>query len=93
MMERLRLDDVSYFVYTGQEDVPDGVICVQVHPSVKVICGKAFFAQERLLSVEFHDGLEVIKKHAFYKCMSLREILIPPSVRMIEDSAFKSDQG
>jgi len=42
--KRLRLDDdVANFVYNGQENVPDGVIRVQVHPSIKVIRVWAFF--------------------------------------------------
>jgi hypothetical protein len=54
---RRRLDDdAANFVYTGQENVPDGVIRVQVHP---------FFQQSRLISVELHNGIEVIEKDAF----------------------------
>ena len=40
------------------------------------------------MSVEFYDGVEVIKKQAFQDCRSLRKILIPPSVRAIKDWAF-----
>ena len=70
--KRLRLDDdTANFVYTGQENVPDGVIRVRVHPSIKVIRAKAFFRQSRLISVELHDGLVVIKKDAFCHCRSL----------------------
>jgi hypothetical protein len=36
-------DDAANFIYTGQENVPDGVICIRVHPSIKVICARAFF--------------------------------------------------
>ena len=53
MMERSHLDDAAYIIYTGQEDVPDGVIRVRVHPSVRVICGRAFIGRKRLISVEF----------------------------------------
>ena len=81
-------DDAANFVYTGQENVPDGVIRVRVHPSIRVIRAKAFFRQTRLISVELHDGIEVIQEDAFYDCRSLREILFPPSVRAIKDSAF-----
>jgi len=64
--ERLRLDDdAACFVYTGQENVPDGVIRVRVHPSIRVIRAMAFFEQSRLISVDLHDGLEVIEKQAF----------------------------
>ena len=57
--KRLRLDnDTANFVYTGQENVPRGVICVGVHPSVKVIRARAFFRQSLLMSVELHDGID-----------------------------------
>ena len=63
---RLRLDnDTAIFVYTGQENVPNDVIRVRVHPSIKVIRARAFFRQRRLISAELHDGLEVIKNNAF----------------------------
>ena len=42
--KRLRLDDdAANFVYTGQENVPDSVIHVRVHASIKVIRATAFF--------------------------------------------------
>jgi hypothetical protein len=40
------------------------------------------------MSVELHDGLEVIEKEAFEECRSLREMLFPPSVRAIKEGAF-----
>jgi len=86
---RLRLDDdAANFVYTGQENVPDGVIRVRVHPSIRVIRARAFFRQSRLIAVELHDGIEVIDFSAFGDCRSLREMLFPPSVRAIKDQAF-----
>ena len=89
-----RLDNnAANFIYTGQENVPDGVIRVRVHPSIKVICARAFFRQSRLIGVELHDGLEVIEREAFYNCRSLREILSPPSVRAIEEGAFDGCLG
>jgi len=88
MMERLRLDDdAADFVYIGQVFVPDGVIHVRVHPSIKVIRKWAFFGQTRLISVDLHDGLEVIGVAAFKGC-AFEHINIPSSVRAIEDSAF-----
>ena len=81
-------DDAANFVYTGQENAPDGVIHVQVHPSIRVIRARAFFQQYRLISVELHDGIEVIEEKAFYNCRSLREMLFPPSVRTIKNGAF-----
>ena len=92
--KRLRHDnDAAIFVYTGQENVPDGVIHVRVHPSINVICVKAFLRQSRLMSVEFHDGLKVIEEDAFRDCRSLREMLFPPSVRAIEYRAFAGCSG
>ena len=79
---RLCLDnDAVNFVCTCQENVPDGLIRIRVHPSIKVIHARAFFLQSRLISVELHDGIDVIEKQAFYSCRSLREMLLPPSVR------------
>ena len=94
--ERKRLrpdDDVASFVYAGQENVPDGVIRVRVHPSIKVIRARAFLDQTRLISVELHDGIEVIEKEAFRGCKSLREMMFPPSVRAIEYRAFGNCSG
>ena len=45
------------------------------------------------MSVELHDGIEVIEKEAFYECRSLREILFPPSVRAIKKGAFENCSG
>ncbi len=86
-------DDAVNFVYTGQENVPEGVIRVRVHPSIKVIRERAFFRQSLLIGVELHDGLEVIEKKAFYECRSLREILFPLTVRAIKDWAFYGCSG
>jgi len=92
--KRLRLDDdAACFVYTGQENVPDGVIHVRVHPSIRVIRAKAFLRQIRLISVDLHDGLEVIEMDAFCDCRSLREMLFPPSGRAIKDWAFDGCLG
>ena len=93
--KRRHLDDhaAAIFVYTGQENVPDGVIRVRVHPSIKVIRARAFFRQRRLISAELHDGLEVIEEYAFEECRSLHEILFPPSVRAIGAGAFYNCSG
>ena len=80
--KRLRLDDdAANFVNTGQANVPEGVIHVPVHPSVRVISAKAYLRQSQLISVELHNGLEVIEEEAFSYCSSLRKILFPSSVR------------
>jgi hypothetical protein len=43
------------------EDVPQDVIHVRVHPSVRVIHARAFISRIRLISVEFHNGIKVIE--------------------------------
>jgi len=92
--KRLRLDDdAACFVYTGQANVPDGVIRVRVHPSITVIRAKAFFQQSRLISLELHNGIEVIEEEAFCDCRSLREMLFTPSVRAIKAEAFLNCSG
>jgi hypothetical protein len=91
--KRLQLDNyMAKFVYTGQENVPVNVNHVQVHPSIKVIHARAFL-RSLLMSVELHDGIGLIEKHAFYKCKFLCKILFPPFVRAIEDYAFFGCSG
>jgi hypothetical protein len=45
------------------------------------------------MSVELHNGIEVIEEEAFYECRSLREMLFPPSVRAIKAWAFLNCSG
>jgi hypothetical protein len=83
------------FVYRGREgeNIPRGVIRVRVHPSVRVIRGKAFTGCKLLMSVKLHDGIEVIGEESFQQCTSLREIFIPPAIRAIKNGAFKGCSG
>lgn len=34
------------------------------------------------------DGVSAIGKHAFYKCQQLRRVVIPPSVKIVENNPF-----
>ena len=87
--KRLCLDDnAANFVYTGQGNVPRGVIHVRILPSIKVIRVRAFLRQTLLMSVELHDGLEVIEKEAFEECTSLQEISVPTVIKVIKNQAF-----
>ena len=89
--ERKRLclgDDAANFVYTNLEDyVPDGVIHVRVHPSIKVIPPRAFYRRRGLTTAILNNGLEEIGERAFWGCV-LVCINIPPSVRAIKNYAF-----
>ena len=50
------------FVYMGgDQHVPDGVIHVIIHPSVKIILRRAFHHRRQLVSVAMHDGVEIIE--------------------------------
>ena len=88
--ERKRLclgDDAANFVYTNLEDyVPDGVIHVRVHPSIKVIPPRAFYRRRGLTTAILNNGLEEIGERAFWGCV-LVCINIPPSVRAIKNYA------
>jgi hypothetical protein len=83
-------DEGAYFIYTGQwfEDIPQDVICVRVHPSVRRIVNEAFAGCLQLTIVILGEGLEEIGRWAFCGCTSLRVIVIPPTVRVIHKWAF-----
>ena len=63
----------NIFVYTGQQDVHGDVTHVRIDNSVKIIPGYAFYYNENLVSVEFHDGAEKIEDRVFYG-ISLRRL-------------------
>jgi hypothetical protein len=80
-------DDV--FIYMGDDQrVPEDVTHVRVHKSVKTIRG-AFNECIHLVSIEMHDGVEIIEWWAFYNCTSLRGIKLP-GVRVIGKMAFRN---
>ena len=60
---------------------------VHVHKSVKIIPRYALRNCQNLVSIEMHDGVEIIKEEAFCKCHTLRSINLS-GVRVIEDKAF-----
>ena len=62
-------DNNDVFVYMGgDQQVPWDVTHVRVHKSVKIIPFRAFFRREHLVSVEMHDGVEIIEEGAFNNC-------------------------
>ena len=79
-------DDI--FVYLGgDQEVPDGVTHAIIDPSVKFVRMRAFYNRRQLVSVIFHDGLEIIEFEAFCGCSSLPRIKLP-GVKKIGDNAF-----
>ncbi|KAK1737879.1 leucine-rich repeat domain-containing protein [Skeletonema marinoi] len=66
---------IDIFVYLGgDQEVPLNVVRVVIDRSVKIIPARAFEKRRVLVSVKFHDGVEVIEKYAFRGCKSLRRL-------------------
>ena len=58
-------DDNDVFIYMGGDQrVPRNVRYVRVHKSVKIITREAFQHCIHLVSIEMHDGVEIIKEYA-----------------------------
>ena len=59
-------DDDEIFVYMGgDQQVPQRIRRARIHKSVKTIRARAF-SNRSLISVDFHDGIEIIEADAFY---------------------------
>eukprot|EP00577_Skeletonema_sp_RCC1716_P020551 CAMPEP_0113414348 /NCGR_PEP_ID=MMETSP0013_2-20120614/23962_1 /TAXON_ID=2843 ORGANISM="Skeletonema costatum, Strain 1716" /NCGR_SAMPLE_ID=MMETSP0013_2 /ASSEMBLY_ACC=CAM_ASM_000158 /LENGTH=293 /DNA_ID=CAMNT_0000301185 /DNA_START=1 /DNA_END=879 /DNA_ORIENTATION=- /assembly_acc=CAM_ASM_000158 len=81
------------FVYTGGDQVvPRNVRRVRIDKSVKIIPREAFFHRQHLIYVEFHDGIERIKKRAFEGCELLRSVKLL-GVKVVEEGAFAYCRG
>lgn len=82
---------ILYHVYMGgsnnQHHMPANVRHVRIHESIKIIPAKAFKDCHRLMSVEFHNGVEIIEEYAFCNCPFLQNVILP-GVRIIEANAF-----
>ena len=80
-------DDI--FVYLGgDQEVPMHITHAVIDPSVNIVRRGAFEGRRQLVSVIFHDGLEIVEEYAFLDCVSLREIKLL-GVREIRDEAFR----
>eukprot|EP00986_Skeletonema_menzelii_P012350 scaffold6796_cov142-Skeletonema_menzelii.AAC.1 len=81
-------DDDEIFVYMGgDQQVPWGARRARIHRSVKIVPREAFYYREQLISVEFHDDIEIIEEEAFECCISLRSIKLL-GVKIIKKWAF-----
>eukprot|EP00984_Skeletonema_dohrnii_P006845 scaffold2435_cov92-Skeletonema_dohrnii-CCMP3373.AAC.9 len=81
-------DGGNIFIYLGgDQEVPLNVEHVVIDRSVKIIPAKAFYDRRELVSVKFHDGVEVIEKYAFARCKSLRRLKLA-GVREVRHMAF-----
>ena len=82
------LDDDAIFVYMGgDQEVPDGVRRARIHKSVKIVRRRAFQWRRNLISVKFHDGVEIIEQSAFAGCVLLKSIKLL-GVKIIKGWAF-----
>ncbi len=57
--------------------------------SVKLVMQEAFSECSRLYKVTFKNGIEEIEKNAFAGCSFLRVVIIPKSIKKIDDKAFE----
>ena len=77
------------FVYTGgNQRVPDDVRHARIHESVNIIGAGAFENRRRLISVEFHDGIEIVEERAFYGCPLTGDIILM-GVKIVKKGAFE----
>jgi hypothetical protein len=79
------------FIYTGPggESPPQNVVRVRVDPSVTSIPARAFDRRKKLTEVELCEGLVEIGDSSFMWCdHSITKIIIPNSLRRINDYAF-----
>ena len=84
-------DNNDVFVYMGgvvPQHLREIITHVRVHKSVKIIPARSFYDCENLVSIEFHDGVEIIEHWAFSSC-TLREIKLL-GVRVIGEGAFSN---
>ena len=82
------VDDEIFVYMGGHQEVPDEVRRARIHKSVKIIRRRAFHSRQQLMSVEFHDGVEIIEEDAFNWCTSLSGSIKLLGIRIIERKAF-----
>jgi hypothetical protein len=82
-------EEDEIFVYMGgDQHVPVRVRRARIHKSVKIVRARAFQNRINLVSVEFHDGIEIIEEDAFNECISLSGSIKMLGIRIIKGGAF-----
>jgi hypothetical protein len=67
--------NIVRFIYTGEENIPDG--STHIFVDVAVITAEAFANHPRIVEVICHDRVEKIEEWAFWRCPKLRRIIMP----------------
>ena len=77
------------FVYMGgHQEVPEHVRRARIYEDVNIIRRLAFYNRRHLLSVEFHDGVEIIEENAFMHCVLLCGSIKLLGVKIIREASF-----
>ena len=92
-MEAQENDDEIFVYMGGDQRVPSGVRRARIHRSVKIVRANAFRSRLNLISVEFHDGIEIIEEWAFDWCTSLRGLMKLLGVKTVKQRAFNNCWG
>jgi len=81
-------DVMEPFVYKSGIEVPDDVVFVTVHHSVKILPFHVFELRLQLKEVALPEGLEEIGESAFAFCISLDRVNYPSTLIRIGHRAF-----
>jgi hypothetical protein len=79
--------EIYIYIGGGEGTVPRYVIRVRVHESIKAIPFRAFYEHPNVVEFECHGGVETIGEDAFYRCPSLKRVIIP-GVTAVDRAAF-----
>ncbi len=85
-----RSNNIEWFTYTGQEDIP--LHATHVFVTVRVIRARAFEDNPNIVEVICHEDVEQINNEAFAFCQSLRRVFMP-GVTIVEYMAFRECQA
>ena len=80
--------DVVFVYLGGEQEVPYEITHAIIDPSVNIVRRRAFRNRRRLVSIIFHDGVEIIEADAFFNCESLSGRIVLLGVREIRERAF-----
>ncbi len=80
-------NNITWFTFTGEEEIPDDATHVFVH--VRVVSAATFSHHPNIVEVVCHEDVEEIEVYAFECCPSLTRAIMP-GVLIVEDGAFSN---